>query len=39
MQDNMIILMDDMQEPIVLSKEQPDERVKYYRATQCIRKL
>ena len=39
MQDNMIILMDDKQEPIVLSKEQPDERVKYYRASQCIRKL
>lgn len=38
-QENMIILMDDKQEPIVLSKDHPDESVKYYRASQCVRKL
>ena len=37
--DDMIIFMDEKQEPIIFSKENPDERFKYYRVSQCLRKL
>jgi len=39
MKENFIILMDERQEPIVFTPENPKEDLKYYRVSLCIRKL
>jgi len=38
-QENIIILMDDKQEPIVFTPEQVKDDLRYYRVSQCIKKL
>lgn len=37
--ENLTILMDDKQEPIVLTPEYSKDDLKYYRVSQCIKKL
>ena len=37
--ENIIILMDDKEEPIVLTPEHAKDDLKYYRVSQCIKKL
>jgi transcriptional regulator with XRE-family HTH domain len=39
LKDDMIIFMDEKQEPIIFSKETAEESFKYYRVSQCLRKL
>jgi transcriptional regulator with XRE-family HTH domain len=39
MKENFIILMDEKQEPIVFTPENPKDDLKYYRVSQCIKKL
>lgn len=39
MKDNMVILLDEKRDPVVLAKENAQEEWKYYRVSQCIRKL
>lgn len=39
MKDNFIILMDKKQEPIVFTPENPKDDLKYYKVSQCIKKL
>lgn len=39
MKDNMVILLDEKKDPVVLAKENTQEEWKYYRVSQCIRKL
>jgi len=37
--ENIIILMDDKQEPIVFTPEHAKDDLRYYRVSQCIKKL
>lgn len=37
--DTMIILMDEKQEPIISSKENISEGLKFFKVSQCLRKL
>jgi transcriptional regulator with XRE-family HTH domain len=37
--ENIIILMDDKQEPIVFTPEHAKDDLKYYKVSQCIKKL
>jgi transcriptional regulator with XRE-family HTH domain len=37
--ENLTILMDDKQEPIVFTPEQAKDDLRYYRVSQCIKKL
>jgi len=39
MKENFIILMDEKQEPIVFTPENPKDDLKYYKVSQCIKKL
>lgn len=39
MKENIIILMDEKQEPIVFTPENPKEDLKYYRISLCLKKL
>jgi len=39
MKENFIILMDEKQEPIVFTPENPKDDLKYYKISQCIKKL
>jgi transcriptional regulator with XRE-family HTH domain len=38
-EDDVIIFMDDRQEPLIFSKEERDKDFKYYRISLCLRKL
>jgi transcriptional regulator with XRE-family HTH domain len=37
--EDMIILMDDKQEPLIFSRENKEEIFRYYRVSQCLKKL
>jgi transcriptional regulator with XRE-family HTH domain len=37
--DDMIIFMDDRQEPFIFSKEKREQGFKYYRVSLCLRRL
>lgn len=39
MKDNMIILMDEKQEPIISAKENISEGLKFFKISQCLRKF
>jgi transcriptional regulator with XRE-family HTH domain len=39
MKENFIILMDERQEPIVFTPENPKDDLKYYKISHCIKKL
>lgn len=39
MKENFIILMYEKQEPIVFTPENPKDDLKYYKVSQCIKKL
>jgi len=39
MKENFIILMDEKREPIVFTPENPKDDLKYYKVSQCIKKL
>ena len=39
MKDNMMILMDEKQEPIISAKDNVNEGLKFFRISVCIKKL
>jgi transcriptional regulator with XRE-family HTH domain len=39
LKDTMVILLDEKKDPVILAKDNSNEDWKYYRVSQCIRKL